>query len=177
MDHNSKRTWRQVAVAGLAAVLGACGLWPASKEPAAPSSVPSTPARPDASPAAPAAAAVGPSRARTLEAYKLEVAQHIASATKDLQYTGAPPNPLKSIVVVKLLIDRDGRAQAMIERSNKIAATERVALDSVRRVAAFPKPSGHLLDRRGRVELIETWLFDAQDRFQLRSFAQEQASE
>ena len=50
------------------------------------------------------------------------------------------------------------------------------ALASLRSSAPFPKPAPHLL-RNGRVEMHESWLFNNDGRFQLRSIALVQMNE
>lgn len=56
-------------------------------------------------------------------------------------------------------------------RSNRDGATEFIALASLRKTAPFPKPAPHLL-RRGQLELVETWLFNSDGRFQLHTIAE-----
>jgi protein TonB len=61
-----------------------------------------------------------------------------------------------------------------IVRSNRDGEAEATALATLRRTAPFPKPASHLL-RRGHVEITETWLFNNDGRFQLRTIAQPQS--
>jgi periplasmic protein TonB len=51
-----------------------------------------------------------------------------------------------------------------------------VALSAVKSAAPFPKPESHLL-RKGQVEISESWLFNNDGRFQLRSLAEAQMGE
>jgi protein TonB len=117
------------------------------------------------------------STAGTLEAYKLELARRIAEVNSTQVYTERPQALLRSVIVVKYYVDREGRlAHSEIMRSNRDKATEATALGSLRRAAPFPLPGKHLL-QRGRVELAETWLFNKDGRFQLRTLALPQMNE
>lgn len=81
---------------------------------------------------------------------------------------------LRSVIVVKYVIDaHGGLVRSEIVRSNRDSETESTALAALRRTAPFPKPAPHLL-RRGQVEITETWLFNNDGRFQLRTIAQPQ---
>jgi protein TonB len=57
-----------------------------------------------------------------------------------------------------------------IMRSNHDNETETIALRSLRSAAPLPRPDSHLL-RNGQIEVIETWLFNDDGRFQLRTIA------
>ncbi|MBI1943847.1 MAG: TonB family protein [Betaproteobacteria bacterium] len=120
-------------------------------------------------PAAAPRAAVPATRAANLDAYKKEVASRIASRSGDL-FSDPLPDMLKSVVVLEIRIDRDGRlANVAVRRSNGYRALENRAMDSVRRAAPFDAPS--LLVRRGEgsVTFLETFLFRDDGRFQIRS--------
>ena len=138
---------------------------------------------PAAAPAAPAArvARVEPSpfgtasSASSYDGYKRELAEHICHLNAAKVYPGRPQALLRSVVVVKYVVDgHGGLVRSEIMRSNKDGETEATALSALRRTAPFPKPASHLL-RRGQVEIIETWLFNNDGRFQLRTIAQPQA--
>ena len=58
-------------------------------------------------------------------------------------------------------------------RANRDRETEATALASLRNSAPFPKPASHLL-HRGQLDVSETWLFNNDGRFQLRSIAEAQ---
>jgi protein TonB len=79
------------------------------------------------------------------------------------------------VIVVKYVVDAHGSlVRSEIVRSNRDSETESTALSTLRRTAPFPRPASHLL-RRGQVEITETWLFNNDGRFQLRTIAQPQA--
>lgn len=119
----------------------------------------------------------GTSKADTLGEYKLALANRITQTSSTKVYIGRPQALLRSIVVVKYAVDANGRLmRSEILRSNRDRATEATALSTLRAAAPFPKPASGLL-RHGRVELMETWLFNNDGRFQLRTIAEPQMNE
>jgi protein TonB len=116
----------------------------------------------------------GTSTAANVELYKKELAQRIAQVNSTNVYTVRPQALLRSVVVVRFVVDANGSlVSSEIERSNHDRSTEATALASLRSSAPFPKPAANLL-RGGRLELYETWLFNNDGRFQIRSIAQQQ---
>ena len=74
-------------------------------------------------------------------------------------------------------MDASGRLmRSDIMRSNRDRAAENIALATLRKSAPFPRPAPQLL-RGGRVEILETWLFNNDGRFQLRTIAEPQRDE
>lgn len=119
----------------------------------------------------------GTSTAATLNGYKADLASRIVQVNSDKVFIGRPQPLLRSVVVVKFQIDGNGRLmRSEIMRSNRDRATETTALATLRKTAPFPKPASHLL-RHGRVEVLETWLFNNDGRFQLRTIAEPQRDE
>lgn len=113
-------------------------------------------------------------RIATLEDYKLAVARRIAQSNPQHLFEGAPPPMLKSVVVVSIVIDSEGRlTRTRVLRGNGHRALEQLALQSIQ--AAVPLPRPGTLVRRGVTEFNETWLFREDGRFQLRSTAEAQA--
>jgi periplasmic protein TonB len=79
---------------------------------------------------------------------------------------------LRSVVVLAFTVDGDGRVvHASVYRTNGDDEVEAAALNSLRRAAPLPPPPAALLDRRGQVDLMESWLFNTDGRFQLRSLS------
>ncbi len=119
----------------------------------------------------------GTSNAGTMGEYQLALAQRIAQVNSTKVYIGRPQALLRSVVVVKYVVDARGSlVRSDIMRSNRDRRTEATALASLRSTAPFPKPAASLL-RHGRVELMETWLFNNDGRFQLRTIAEPQMDE
>ncbi len=119
----------------------------------------------------------GTSTARTLKAYKEDLAQRISETNSTHVYVGQPQALLRAVVVVKFTVDGGGKLlRSEIVRGNRDSATENTALASLRSSAPFPKPSSALL-HNGRVEITETFLFNNDGRYQIRSIANAQMSE
>jgi len=109
----------------------------------------------------------------TLEGYKKSVAQRIAQSSPD---TFAEPLPemFKSIVVLDITIDRDGKlAKVAVRRSNGFKALENRAMDSVKRAAPFVAPAFTVRGRDGSVNFLETFLFRNDGRFRIRSLVEQ----
>lgn len=119
----------------------------------------------------------GTSTATTVGSYKLALANRITQVNSTKVYVGQPQALLRSVVVLKYTVDGNGNLlHSDIVRSNNDRATVSTAMASLRSASPFPKPAPALLNK-GRVELIETWLFNNDGRFQLRTIAEPQMSE
>jgi protein TonB len=111
------------------------------------------------------------STASTLDGYKQDLAHRISQVNSTKVYIGRPQALLRSVVVVKYQVDRDGNlVHSEVFRSNRDRETEAIALATLKSTAPFPKPAPHLL-RHGRVDILESWLFNNDGRFQLRTIA------
>ena len=111
------------------------------------------------------------SSAYRFESYKTELAQHISDHSAGKVYPGRPQALLRAVIVLKYSVDADGRlVHTGIVRSNHDHVAEQIALASLKSAAPFPKPHSHLL-RQGKVEIAETWLFNNDGQFQVRSVA------
>ena len=118
---------------------------------------------------APPTAAAPPVALLTLEAYKRAFAERVAHASPDLFREPVPPM-LKSVVVLDITIDREGRvAHVEVRRSNGYKALENRAMDSVRRAAPYASPSRQVRRGDGTVNFLETFLFRDDGRFQIRT--------
>ena len=104
----------------------------------------------------------------TLEGYKREVAGRIAARSSHL-FTEPLPEMFKSIVVLDITIGRDGKLERVaVRRSNGFKQLEARAIESVREAAPYAAP-GLLVRHGGSVNFLETFLFRADGRFQIRS--------
>lgn len=116
----------------------------------------------------------GTSTSRTIDGYKRDIALRITEVNSTKVYPGQPQALLRSIIVVKFSVDGSGKLlRSDIVRTNHDGVTEATALASLRNTAPFPRPANGLL-RNGRLEMSETWLFNNDGRFQIRSIAQPQ---
>jgi len=117
------------------------------------------------------------STARSMDEYKMDLANRVAQVNSIKVFIGRPQPLLRSVVVVKYVVDAEGKLlRSEILRSNRDRVTENTALSTLRAAAPFPKPPPFLV-RHGHVELIETWLFNNDGRFQLRTIAEPQMNE
>jgi len=150
--------------------------WERKPQEAAPAPAATSPAAPAPAAAAPApepeeAPQFGASHAASIERYKEEVAHAILKANASQAMNGTMPKILKSVVVLRMVIDRHGfPAEVHVMRSNGFKELEAKAVQSVR-TASLPKPGSHLMGGYGYVEYTETWLFGGDNKFHIRSVA------
>ncbi|WP_413628418.1 hypothetical protein [Herbaspirillum frisingense] len=113
----------------------------------------------------------GTSTATTVDGYKVDLAKRISQVNFTSVYVERPQALLRSVIVIKYIVDGDGNlVKSEILRSNRDKHAESSALGSLKTAAPFPKPPPALL-KQGRIELSESWLFNNDGRFQLRSVA------
>jgi periplasmic protein TonB len=156
-----------------ALILGACNTHIVDKQPAlvidkVPSPV--VHAKPPAANYAPAL---------TVNQYHRYFAQHLTRVNQSRIYEGVPPNPLRAIVVLEVELSRDGEVIEVRPLRVPVHGQEqfKVARESVMRAAPYPKPSITIALGKSKIAVTETWLFDNDGRFQLRSLALPQHSE
>lgn len=119
----------------------------------------------------------GTSTATTVDGYKQDLAKRISQVNFTSVYIERPQALLRSVIVIKYIVDKDGNlVRSEILRSNKDKHAESSAMSSLKKTAPFPKPPEALL-KHGQLELSESWLFNNDGRFQLRSVALAQISE
>lgn len=119
----------------------------------------------------------GTSTANSLDDYKADLARRISQVNSTKVHIERPQALLRSVIVIKYVVDKDGNlVRSEVVRTNKDKVTESTALATLRNTAPFPKPPIALLSN-GRIELSETWLFNNDGRFQLRTIAQPQKNE
>jgi protein TonB len=151
-----------------AGVLAGCASRPAETP------VAQTPAKPARAEKKTEPVEAGASSARTVDGYKRDLALRISEVNAGKVYTGRPQALLRSVVVLRYVVDAQGDiVRSEIMRSNRDRETESTAMATLRNSAPFPRPASHLL-KRGQLELTETWLFNNDGRFQLRTIAQPQ---
>lgn len=143
---------------GLALALTACA---PRREEAAP--------RPAAPPVQEAAPAPVPAPG-ALDEYKREFALDLIQGTPRLAFCPPSEPILKSVVVLQITVDAaGGLVSASVFRSNGFVELERSALETVLRAAPHPVPAPELVKERGSVYFLETFLFNHDDCFQIRS--------
>ena len=108
---------------------------------------------------------------RTLDAYKTEVAQHVMRHNTGQTFSGQLPPMLPAIVVVNITVGEDGELQDVVVQRSRDPDASKVALASMRRGGRLPPPVNLLATNMRALTFSETFLFDDQYRFQLRSLA------
>ena len=107
-----------------------------------------------------------------LDDYKRQFALDLIQGTPRLAYCPPSEPILKSVVVLQITVDAGGGlVDASVFRSNGYPELEKSALDTVLRAAPFPAPEAGLTKERGSVYFLETFLFNHDDCFQIRSLA------
>jgi len=154
-------------LAVLCALLAGCGT-------PAPQSVPPAPV-PKAYRSMPEAAlpVQPPSTAATLEAYQREVARALHAANPGMVFEGPPPNPLRAVIVMRAEVDAIGgmRRLDLYRAPWHDPWLEALARQTVRQAEPLPRPSLKLMNGAPSVTFMETWLFDYQGRFRLRTLS------
>lgn len=107
----------------------------------------------------------------TLDAYKTHVARHILERNADRTFSGRLPPMLPAIVVVSITVDRDGQLTDVRVQRSRDPDASRVALASMLRSGPLPRPHGLLAANSNAMTFSETFLFDRDYRFQLRTLA------
>lgn len=108
--------------------------------------------------------------------YKTQVARHVAARNPDHIYAGTLPAQLPAIVVLEITVAANGRVQDVNVQRSRNPDASTIAMASVQRSAPLPPPQ-QLATPTGSLTFSETFLFADDERFQLRSLAEPQASE
>jgi len=113
--------------------------------------------------------AVPPAPQLTLEGYKRDFAERVTKTSLTV-FHDPLPKVLKSVVVLDVTIDRDGRlAGVKVQRSNGYRHLESVAMNSVRDAAPFAAPARAIRRHDGSVNFLETFLFRDDGHFRVRT--------
>lgn len=107
----------------------------------------------------------------TLDAYKTQVAYHVMRHNPSHTFSGKLPPMLPAIVVLNITVDEDGELRAVAVQRSRDADASKVAVESVKRSGPLPKPARLLASNSRELTFSETFLFNADYRFQLRSVA------
>lgn len=116
-------------------------------------------------------AGAGPAGAsRTWAEYKLRAARRIHATSGSETFSGPLPDPLQSIPVLQVQLNRDGtvRKIVVLRTPGQSPETVQLAMRAVHRAAPF-EPVGHL---PRPWQFNETFLYNASMKFQLRTLAE-----
>ena len=112
-----------------------------------------------------------PREAATIDEYKEQVARRIMAANPQLIFSGRLPEMMEAIVVLDIGITRDGElASVRVHRAPGPHSAE-VAQQAVKAAAPYPKPGKLLGWTHHSLGFSETFLFNRDYRFQLRTLA------
>lgn len=113
---------------------------------------------------------------RSLDEYKRTVAARILQANAAKTFEGRPPHFLNAIVVLEITMDPAGRpTRVNVMRTPPHARhLGKVASDTVRAAGPFLAPPAEVIRAGRQLVFTETWLFRDDEKFQIRSLAQEQ---
>lgn len=110
--------------------------------------------------------------AASIDAYKALVAQQIMAANGAYTFSGSLPPMLPAIVVLDLSVGPDGELKSVHVHRSRDSEASAAALAAVRRVPTLFPPAAHLMHSRARTfDFSETFLFNEQYRFQLRTLS------
>lgn len=112
-----------------------------------------------------------PDNSPGLDAYKTQVAHHVMQHNPQQTFSGRLPPMLPAIVVVNVTVDKDGELKDVEVQRSRDPDASRVAVDSMKRSGPLPKPVSLLANNAESLTFSETFLFNDQYRFQLRSVA------
>jgi len=121
-------------------------------------------------PPTPTAAPVPPP-SLTLDTYKTHVARHVLARNAERTFSGRLPPLLPAIVVVNITVDKEGQLTDVRVQRSRDPDASRVALASMLRSGPLPRPEGLVAANTEAVSFSETFLFDRDYRFQLRTLA------
>jgi hypothetical protein len=107
---------------------------------------------------------------RSWAEYKLHAARRIHDASAGETFTGPLPDPLQSIPVLQVHLNRDGSIHniVVLRTPGQSPETVQMAMRAVRRAAPF-EPVGHL---PRPWQFNETFLYNASMKFQLRTLVE-----
>ena len=175
MKNMQPRNWLSIGLAALIGVISGCGSTP-------PASQASAPAAPAAAAAAPSQspwpfASSGPrlaARDPALDRWKRAAAERIHEKNRDLLFEGRPHHLLQAVIVVEVAVDKSGNVtRSRVLRSPGIASLNNTALRTLKTASPLPAPPSALV-AKGPLVYWETWLFNNDSRFQLRTLAMPQ---
>lgn len=161
------RTGLHIVLVATAVSTAACGHFFAPQTPAGPSEPTWAAETPAAESPAEKCKRDGP--ISSVDAYKIGVAHHILRWNLGYTIDDRLPPMRPAIVVLRLSVDNTGNlTDVFVQRSRDNAAAD-AAVASIRRSGTFPLPCGLIFRPDGTLSFSETFFFNSQYQFQLRS--------
>ena len=95
------------------------------------------------------------------------------AANRGMVFEGPPPNPLRAVIVMRAEVNAIGgmRRLDLYRAPWHDPWLEALARETVRQAEPLPRPSMKLMNGAQSVTFMETWLFDYQGRFRLRTLS------
>lgn len=117
------------------------------------------------------------SGATTYAEYGHEVAMLLHDANRQAVFDGRPPNPLRAVIVVYVEVNGGGQLKRLELYRAPVHTPELV--DEVERAwrrlgPQLPRPLPALMNGDERIAFTQTWLFDDDGRFRLRTLSKPQ---
>lgn len=110
----------------------------------------------------------------TIDAYKKEAAYHISRSNLGNTFDGRLPPMLPAVVVLRISVDSAGAVTDVSIQRSRDKVASKIAMESIQRSGRFPLPCSLINDRNPVLSFSETFLFNVQYQFQLRSLADPQ---
>jgi protein TonB len=107
----------------------------------------------------------------SVDAYKADVAEQIMRLNGEYTFSGKLPPMLPAIVVLSITVDHTGKPTKVSVQRSRDHDASKVALASVERSGRLPKPFNLASGPGKSLTFSETFLFNADYRFQLRTLA------
>lgn len=168
----------RAATAALCVALAACGHAPKAPSTGSagaggldqPASVPGT-GTGAGTDARPSALPQQRSEYATVDVYKSDAALHILQRNAEHTFTGALPPMLPAIVVLRITVEPTGKLSKVVVQRSRDDTASQVALASMQRTAYLPMPRNLGVGPGRSLTFMETFLFNSDYRFQLRTLA------
>lgn len=106
-----------------------------------------------------------------IDSYKVVVANHIVRNNLGNTFEGHLPPMLPAVVVLRISVDSMGKVIGASVQRSRDANASKIAMASVQRSGNFPLPCSLINDQNPVLSFSETFLFNDQYQFQLRSIA------
>jgi protein TonB len=116
---------------------------------------------------------------RSVDDYKIDAALKVVRLNPASTFTGKLPPMLPAVVVLRVTVDEDGWIRNVwVQRApedGELAAN--IAIDSIFRARTLPRPLNLANSADGSLSYSETFLFNSDNRFQIRTLAPVQTSD
>ena len=113
----------------------------------------------------------------SVDSYKYDVAEQIMRYNGAHTFSGKLPPMLPAVVVLSITVDHTGKATTVTVQRSRDQDASKVALASMQRAGQLPRPFNLATGPGRSLTFSETFLFNADYRFQLRTLAPIQASD